>query len=86
MDERSIADVVDRPCPFLDRDDPRCAGRFSLRRLGMMFGYCMGQPQACPTYHRLTREMPERADPEPAIPLTIDGCPVAMRRVAVDAA
>lgn len=73
MDVQRIVDVADRPCPFLNREDPRCAGRFSLRRVGMMFGYCLGQPESCPTYHRLLREHPERAPIEPLIPLTVHG-------------
>jgi hypothetical protein len=73
MDVNRIVDVVDRTCPFLNREEPSCAGRFSLRQVGMMFGCCVGQPESCPTYHRLLRERPERAQPQPTIPLTVHG-------------
>ncbi|MFW5682600.1 MAG: hypothetical protein ACOC1G_06295 [Phycisphaeraceae bacterium] len=73
MDVHRIVDVVDRTCPFLNREEPVCAGRFSLRQVGMMFGYCVGQPESCPPYHRLLRERPERAQPQPVITLTVHG-------------
>ena len=73
MEVQRIVDVVDRTCPFLNREDPRCAGRFSLRQVGMMFGCCVGQPESCPTYHRLLRERSERDPAQPVITLTVRG-------------
>ncbi len=44
-------------CPFLDRNDERCASRFSLGRLEQMIDVCLGTGSSgCLMYHRLRME------------------------------
>jgi hypothetical protein len=43
-------------CPFLNRDDDRCAENFSLDHLGAAFGRCFGSYSACPVYAELLAE------------------------------
>lgn len=40
-------------CPFLNRDDPRCAGRLRVGQLDFAFAHCAGDYGACPTYRAL---------------------------------
>ena len=54
-------------CPFIDRDDPRCAGRFRLSRIEEVFGLCLGNHHACPIYRRLVRPRPR------LLPITVGG-------------
>ena len=42
-------------CPFINRDDPRCASRFTLNRMHEAFGECLGAYHGCQTYHELQR-------------------------------
>ena len=42
-------------CPFINRDDPRCAELFTLARMEEAFGLCLGDFRACPTYHELRK-------------------------------
>jgi len=62
-------------CPFIDRDDPRCAHRFTLSHVSEAFTYCLHQYTRCPFYHDLTREQEEgEREPEPIPqPITIFG-------------
>lgn len=53
-------------CPFLNRSDPRCAGNFSLDRLGHALRHCFGQYAACPTYVELLVERRARRSGEGA--------------------
>lgn len=69
-------------CPHVDRNDPRCGGRFSLGRLDQAFTVCFGCFRGCPMYHRINREQHaarKHADstthanqhaPQPPAPLT----------------
>ena len=44
-------------CPFLDRNDERCASRFSLGHLEQMIDVCLGTGSSgCLMYHRLRME------------------------------
>lgn len=43
-------------CPFLNRADPRCAGHFSLDRLGVAFDHCFGTYKTCTHYRQLLLE------------------------------
>jgi hypothetical protein len=65
-------------CPFLDRDDSRCAHRLTLSHLDEAFAYCLHHYRRCPLYHQLMREAKreraEPAQPQPARP------PVPLRR------
>lgn len=64
----------DLPCPFIDANDPRCAARFSLRRIDEAFGVCLsGGYAACPAYRQLVREREHGAPDHLAIHLTIEG-------------
>lgn len=40
----------DPHCPFLNRDDARCAEQFNVSHLKHTFGYCFNNYKACPTY------------------------------------
>jgi hypothetical protein len=44
-------------CPHVDRNDFRCAARFSLGRIEQAFGICFGAFGECPMYHAINREM-----------------------------
>lgn len=44
-------------CPHVDRNDHRCAGRFTLSRIEQAFGVCFGSFGECPMYHALNREL-----------------------------
>ncbi len=56
-------------CPFIDRDDSRCASKFKLGRLHNAFGICMNEYQRCATYHQILRESEARH----TIPIAING-------------
>jgi len=43
-------------CPHIDRNDSRCASRFSLGSIESMFQYCCGGYHGCPVFHRLNME------------------------------
>lgn len=43
-------------CPFLTRNDARCARRFSVGELDSFFAYCCGSFRRCETYHRIRAE------------------------------
>lgn len=43
-------------CPFLDRNDARCASRFTVAALDTFFALCCGSFRRCPTYHRMRAE------------------------------
>jgi hypothetical protein len=47
-------------CPFLNREDSRCANHFSLEKLDRAFDHCFGQYQVCPTYQEMLGERRER--------------------------
>jgi len=43
-------------CPYVDRNDPRCATRFSLGRIEQAFSVCFGAYYGCPMFHRINSE------------------------------
>jgi hypothetical protein len=45
-----------RHCPFLNREDDRCAANFRVGRLTSAFDLCFGNYVACPTYLELLVE------------------------------
>ena len=76
MDDETRAARVggERPgtCPHVDRNDPRCATRFSLGRIEQAFCVCFGIYHACPMYHRIGREVAlRRAANGTAVTVTI---------------
>ena len=40
-------------CPYLERQDTRCAGVLTLTNLHDAMGRCSGDHQFCATYHRI---------------------------------
>lgn len=70
-------------CPHIDRDDIRCASRFSLGRLDQAFSVCFGSYRGCPMFHRINQEQFARArdaaTPEPLITITAHGRSVPLR-------
>lgn len=44
MQEQSVI------CPYLDLADERCAGRFTMSKLGEAYRFCFGRPQDCPVH------------------------------------
>ncbi len=66
----------DNGCPFIDRDDHRCARHFSLHRIDEAFDVCVNRFLACPTYYRLLREQ------NLVTTLTLNGQPFAAARHA----
>ena len=51
---------MERHCPFLNRDDPRCAEKFTVNRLNYALAYCCDAYQACGTYQELLGERNSR--------------------------
>jgi hypothetical protein len=45
-----------RHCPFLNRDDARCAKQFTVGHMEHAFRHCFGSYKACPTYLELLVE------------------------------
>ncbi|MEE2972173.1 MAG: hypothetical protein VX672_03525 [Planctomycetota bacterium] len=74
--------TVANSCPYIDRNDCRCATRFSLGRLAQMFEICLGPGMAgCFMYHRLRQEDRRAKSPGPdrLVTPTHDGQPVRLR-------
>ncbi len=72
-------------CPHIDRNDLRCATRFSLGRLSQAYTVCFGSYRACPMYHRLNAEhrepLPANLEsPAPLITITAHGRALPLRR------
>lgn len=78
-------DVVSGSCPFLDRNDERCASRFSLGRLEQMLDVCLGTGSSgCLMYHRLRMEEEQgivvsNSPVPPLVMLTHDGESLRLR-------
>lgn len=74
--------IVSGSCPYLDRDDPRCASRFALDHLDQMLDVCLGPGAAgCFMHHRIRHEdqvASNAASDRPAM-LTHDGQPLRLR-------
>ena len=74
-----------RHCPFLNREDERCAPQFSIGHLGYALDHCCGEYAACPAYRAQLAERQtardaaaaqESSHAHPALtPLTLDGRP-----------
>ncbi len=47
---------ADGPCPFINRNDSRCAARFTLGRLGEAFRLCVNDHHDCHVYDQIERE------------------------------
>ena len=52
-------------CPHIDRNDSRCAHRFSLGRIDQAFSVCLGAFYACPIFHRISAESHGKASVSP---------------------
>ena len=71
--------IVGGACPYLDRDDPRCATRFSLGRMDQMMDVCLGAGVAgCFMHHRIRHEDATSSSSRIVIP-THDGHPLRLR-------
>ena len=63
--------IVESVCPYLNRDDPRCAAHLRLGRLGQAFDLCLSRPGACAIHQQIRRD---RRPLEPTrINITIQG-------------
>lgn len=74
--------VAEGSCPYIDRDDCRCATRFSLGRLDQMFEICLGPGMAgCFMYHRLRQEdrLAQASESDRLVTPTHDGQPLRLR-------
>lgn len=58
-------------CPHVNRNDPRCATRFSLGRIEQAFSVCFGAYHGCPMYHRINGEDRATVRATPPIVVTI---------------
>ncbi|MGN6505794.1 MAG: hypothetical protein ACTHM6_09540 [Tepidisphaeraceae bacterium] len=74
----------DPHCPFLNRNDSRCADHFQVTHLQHAFRFCFDRYKACPTYLELLVERRVRHaeathaaantfHPPETVPLTIAG-------------
>lgn len=66
-----------RHCPFLNRNDARCAEHFRVARLQHAFDHCFNAYSACPSYREMLTERAGRAESDasigPVVTLTIQG-------------
>ena len=76
---RRRIDFESEGCPFIDLNDPLCAGHFKLNHLDEAFGQCLGNYHACPIHQRIVDRGPS------TVRLTIAGTAPAMRGVALRA-
>jgi len=69
-------------CPYVDRNDSRCANRFKLGRMEQAFSVCFGTYHVCPMYHSISAELKRPSALMAAIPvaLTTHGQPQCIRR------
>jgi hypothetical protein len=65
MDDTSRDQTVAGACPHVNRNDLRCATRFSLGRIDQAFSVCFGAFHGCPMYHRINAEHTRQAHTEP---------------------
>jgi hypothetical protein len=73
------APIVAGACPFLDRNDARCASRFGLDRIDEMMEICLGAGVAgCFMHHRIRHEDAMATDSRLVTP-THDGHPLRLR-------
>ena len=73
------APIVSGACPYLDRNDPRCASRFAIGRLDQMMDVCLGSGAAgCFMHHRIRHEDATSSDSRLVTP-THDGQPLRLR-------
>ena len=75
--------IAPEGCPYLDRNDQRCASRFSLGRMDQMLDICLGNGRSgCFMYHRICHEDAQQAvrdaSTTPMTP-TYDGQPLRLR-------
>jgi len=77
-----------RHCPFLNRDDDRCADHFRVGSLRQAFAHCVSEYTSCPTYALMLQERRARIAAEidrpavvrpmrPAVQVTVRGSAVA---------
>lgn len=68
---------TDPHCPFLNREDQRCADHFQVTHLQHAFRHCFDNYKACPTYLEMLVERRVRQvqaqHVQPLVPLTIAG-------------
>ena len=60
-------------CPFIDRNDHRCAARFTLSRLNEAFEICLGEYRSCGIYQQL-----RHGTSRPTVVITYKGRPAAV--------
>jgi hypothetical protein len=68
--------MMDRHCPFLNRDDPRCAAHFRVNHLQNAFDHCAGEYAKCSSYRELLAERIMRraaAESERRVELSVGG-------------
>jgi len=88
MDDRTSAGRTKRrpsthwaSCPHVNRNDIRCANRFSLGRVEQAYAICFGSYRGCPMYHRINREMQKnkREPYSPIVQVTANGTALPLR-------
>ena len=69
--------MLGRYCPFLNRNEARCAEHFSVNRLQHAFDHCFNEYSNCPSYQAMLNERNDRAGAEVSgtrvVTLTIRG-------------
>jgi len=66
-------------CPHVNRNDPRCATRFSLGRIDQAFCVCFGTYHGCPMYHAINDDLARaRARPQATVAITASGHAVTL--------
>ena len=70
--------TCDSHCPFLNRNDDRCANHFQVTDLQYAFRFCFNNYKACPSYleqlvERRVRRITSNAVAQSQVSLTIAG-------------
>ena len=50
--------TLERVCPFLDRQDMRCAKRMTMLNLEQAYRLCAGNYESCTYYYQIRLEQP----------------------------
>lgn len=56
-------------CPYINRNDPRCATHWTLHELGQAYEHCADRYQECPVYLRMAGRPPSDVLAQVSFPL-----------------
>lgn len=65
--------MAERHCPFLNREEARCAAHLRVGHLQHAFSRCFGDFEGCPAYGEIRAERRTRESAPPLTTLTLGG-------------